>query len=80
MEFNDTFTVGRPIKYRRKGKVGWERYLILNGYSHVQCDDKTTPYIYIGSTPHTLDELFNAYEWQEHYTEDFKPFGVEVKE
>lgn len=80
MEFNDIFTVGRPIKYRRKGDAGWERYLILNGYSHVQRDDKTIPYIYIGSTSHTLDELFNAYEWQEHYTEDFKPFGVEVKE
>lgn len=80
MEFTDKFTVGLPIKYRKKGNVGWERYLILNGYSHVQRDDKTTSYIYIGSTPHTLDELFEQYEWQEHYTEDFKPFGMEVEE
>lgn len=80
MEFDEKFTVGRPIKYRKKDQVGWERYLILNGYSHVQHDDKTTSYIYIGSTVHTLDELFNAYEWQEHYTEDFKPFGVEETE
>lgn len=77
MEFQDKFTVGRPIKYRKKGQVGWERYLILNGYIHVQHNDKTTSYIYIGSTSYTLDELFNEYEWQEHYTEDFEPFGVE---
>ena len=77
MEFTDKFTVGQPIKYRKKGGVGNEMYLILNGYSHTQRNDKTITYIYIGSIPHTLDELFNEYEWQEHYTEDFKPFGVE---
>ena len=80
MEFTATFTVGRPIKFRKKGAVGYERYLILNGYRHEQRDNRTITYIYIGSIPFTLDELFNDYEWQEHYTEDFKPFGVEVKE
>ena len=77
MEFNDKFTVGQPIKYRRKGNEGWEKYLILNGYRHEQRDNRTITYIYIGSIPFTLDELFNEYEWQEHYTEDFEPFGVE---
>lgn len=77
MEFTDKFTVGRPIKYRKKGDVGNEMYLILNGYSHTQRNNKTITYIYIGSIPHILDELFNEYEWQEHYTEDFQPFGVE---
>ena len=77
MEFSDIFTVGRPIKFRRKGLVGWEMYLVLNGYRHEQRNDKTITYIYIGSNPYTFDELFNNYEWQEHYTEDFKPFGVE---
>lgn len=77
MEFNDKFTTGQPIKFRPKGKVGWERYLILNGYWHEQREEQTITAIYIGSLPYTLDELFNAYEWQEHYTEDFKPFGVE---
>lgn len=79
MEFTAIFTIGRPVKFRKKGAVGQERYLILNGYSHVQRGNVTTPFIYMGSTPYTLDELFRAYEWQEHYTEDFKPFGVEVK-
>ena len=47
MEFEDKFHIGLPIKFRKKGEVGNERYLILNGYSN------------------------------EHYTEDFEPFGVE---
>ena len=76
MEFTDIFTVGRPIKYRRKGLIGWEMYLILNGYRHEQRNNKTITHIYIGSNPYTIDELFDNYEWQEHYTEDFKPFGV----
>lgn len=80
MEFNDKFTMGQPIKFRPKGKVGREHYLILNGYMHEQREDQTITYIYIGSIPYTLNELFNAYEWQKHYTEDFEPFGVEVEE
>lgn len=80
MEFTDKFTVGQPIKYRRKGLIGWEMYLILNGYRHEQHEGRTVTYIYIGSYGYTLDALFNDYEWQEHYTEDFKPFGVGVEE
>ena len=77
MEFTDKFTVGQPIKFRQKGAEGYERYLILNGYQHEQHEGRTVTYIYIGSQGYTLDALFNDYEWQEHYTEDFKPFGVE---
>lgn len=77
MEFTDKFTIGQPIKFRPKGKVGYERFLILNGYEHEQRGDQTFTYIYIGPIPYTFDELFRAYEWQEHYTEDFEPFGVE---
>lgn len=77
MEFTEKFTVGRPIKFRVKKAAGYERYLILNGYQHEQHDGKTFTYIYIGSQGYTLDELFNSYEWQVHYTEDFEPFGVE---
>ena len=80
MEFNDKFTVGQPIKFRQKGKVGCERYFILNGYQHEQYNGQTITYIYIGQGGYTLQELFEEYEWQEHYTEDFEPFGVEVEE
>lgn len=76
-EFTEKFKVGLPIKFRKKDKVGCERYLILNGYEHEQRNDQTITYIYIGVVGYTFDELFNEYEWQEHYTEDYKPFGVE---
>ncbi len=79
-EFKDKFHIGQPIKFRKKGEVGNERYLILNGYSNYKLFDEITTDIYIGRGAYTLDELFNKYEWQEHYTEDFKPFGVEVEE
>ena len=37
MEFTDKFTVGQPIKFRQKGAVGWERYLMTtNGRSITQ--------------------------------------------
>lgn len=77
MEFCDKFTVGCPIKFRKKGEVGNERYLILNGYSHRRINGETITYIYIGPNPYTLDDLFEDYEWQVHYTEDYQPFGVE---
>ena len=77
MEFNDKFTVGRPIKYRSKGEVGREHYLMLLGFWLASDKDQTIPYISIGNFKYTLQELFEEYEWQEHYTEDFKPFGVE---
>ena len=80
MEFSDKFSVGQPIKFRQKGAEGWERYVILNGYQHEQHEGRTVTYIYIGPHGYTLDALFKDYEWQEHYTEDFKPFGVEVEE
>ena len=76
-EFFDKFTIGSPIMYRKKGDV-IERYLILNGYVNSERGTKANHYIYIGSTPYTLDELFNKYEWQASDTEEFKPFGVAV--
>ena len=79
-EFKDIFTIGQPIKYRRKGKVGLENEIVLDGYAHEQRGDQIFTYIFIGVEEYTLQELFEEYEWQEHYTEDFEPFGVEVEE
>ena len=76
-EFQDKFTIGRPIKFRKKGDVGRERYLTLVGYENVKPNGQAITYIYLGLCAYTLDELFNKYEWQEYYTEDFEPFGVE---
>lgn len=77
MEFIDKFTVGRPIKYRSKDEAGREHYLMLLGFWLTTGKDQTIPYISIGNFKYTLQELFEEYEWQNHYTEDFKPFGVE---
>lgn len=77
MEFEDKFHWGVPIRFRRKGEVGNERLLILNGYRHEQYNGQTVTYIYIGAGGYTLQELFEDYEWQSHYTEDYQPFGVE---
>lgn len=76
-EFMDTFRIGLPIKFRKKDDFGNERYLILNGYVKTQFRNGTGYFVHIGSTIYTLDELFNEYEVQTHYTEDFEPFGVE---
>lgn len=76
-EFNERFPVGQPIKFRGKGKVKDELYLILLGFRISQCSSKTIPYIYIGYIPFTLNELFDEYEWQEADTGVWKPFGVE---
>ena len=58
--------------------VEYELYLILLGYRGHQYNGKAIPNIYIGySTPFTLDELFDDYEWLDPATGDWMPFGVE---
>ena len=77
MEFTEKFIVGKPIKFRKKGEKKDEWISILIGYWEHQIEDEVITYILIGHVQYTLDELFEEYEWQEHYTEDFEPFGVE---
>lgn len=77
MEFEDKFHIGLPIKFRKKGEKKDEWFSVLTGYWHHQIGDELITYIFIGVVQYTLDELFNEYEWQSHYTEDFQPFGVE---
>ena len=77
MEFQSKFTIGLPIKFRKKGEVGNEMYLILNGYVQKQLKDKTITCIYIGTYTNTLDELFNAYEWFDKDSNTWELFGVE---
>lgn len=77
-EFFDKFTVTQPIKFRLKkfrpkGKrLEW--YLILKPY--VGSKRGVIKYVYIGSAPYTLDELFNDYEYQNTLGK-WVPFGVE---
>ena len=76
-EFLKKFHVGQPIKFRQKRAVGYERYLIVNGYSRDGWNGQSTPYICIGNVLYSLDALFIDYEYNDNCTEDFKPFGVE---
>jgi hypothetical protein len=70
--------MGKPIMLRKKGEPESEQYLILNGFRNGLYNDRMVTWIYFGPFAYTLTELFEDYEWKEHYPEDFKPFGVEV--
>lgn len=75
-EFKGLFSIGQPIKYRRKGNAGLENEIVLDGYSHEQRGDQIFTYIYIGVEEYTLQELFEDYEWQDPDTGEWDIFGV----
>lgn len=77
-EFQKIFTLGSPIKFRKKGEKKDEWFSVMTGYWNHQIEDEVITYILIGPVQYTLDELFEEYEWQESDTEEFEPFGVEV--
>jgi hypothetical protein len=72
-EFQRVFTIGRPIRYRIKNQPDTEKLLIFNGYAR----NNNKVYIYIGCISYTLEQLFDDFEWQEYYPDDYKPFGME---
>ena len=75
-EFKGLFPIGQPIKYRRKGNVGLENEIVLDGYAHEQRGDQIFTYIFIGVEEYTLQELFEDYEWQDPDTGEWDIFGV----
>ena len=79
-EFLQKIPIGKPIIFRQKGTTKYEKCLIINGYSCEDWSGLPTPYICIGNIMYSLDALFIDYEYKNDYTEDFKPFGVEVEE
>ena len=76
-EFKNKFTIGQPTMLRKKGEPESEQFLILNGFRNGLYNDQMVTWIYFGPFAWTLIELFEDYEWKEHYLEDFKHFGVE---
>lgn len=73
-EFQNIFKPGYPVKFRPKDQSeSEEMFLIFNGYKTIQ----GAVFVYFGHFAYTLNQLFEDYEWQEHYTDDYKPFGVE---
>lgn len=73
-EFQNIFKPGYPVRFRPKDRSeSEEMLLIFNGYKTIQ----GAVFVYFGHFAYTLNQLFEDYEWQEHYTDDYKPFGVE---
>lgn len=73
-EFQNIFKPGYPVRFRPKDQSeSEEMLLIFNGYKTIQ----GAVFVYFGHFAYTLNQLFEDYEWQKHYTDDYKPFGVE---
>lgn len=72
-EFQETFTVGRAVRFRRKDTPNREHLLIFNGYYTLYNGQVS---ILFGIHFYTLEELFEQYEWQEFYTDEYRPFGI----
>lgn len=73
-EFQETFTVGRAVRLRRKDTPTKEHLLAFGGYYTLH-DGRVS--ILFGIHLYTLEELFEQYEWQEFYTDEYRPFGIE---
>lgn len=61
--------LGKVIRYREKGSTR-EYVIVLNGYT-------SDNLVMLGRAYHTLQELFNYYEYYDNVTSEWKPFGVE---
>lgn len=73
-EFQEAFTAGKAVRFRRKDEPTKEHLLVFGGYYTLH-DGRVS--ILFGIHLYTLEELFEQYEWQEFYTDDYRPFGVE---
>lgn len=73
-EFQEAFTVGKAVRFRRKDEPTKEHLLAFGGYYTLH-DGRVS--ILFGIHLYTLEELFEQYEWQEFYTDEYRPFGIE---
>lgn len=73
-EFQEAFTVGKAVRFRRKDEPTKEHLLVFGGYYTLR-DGRVS--ILFGIHLYTLEELFEQYEWQEFYTDEYRPFGIE---
>lgn len=71
-EFQKNFTLGSPIKFRRKEDKEHPYNLIFLGY--VWRNGQIA--VEIGQGKYYLDDLFNDYEWFNEYKDEYTPFGV----
>lgn len=71
-EFQETFTIGYPINFRKKGDTR-DNLLLFLGNTWVENKEA----VEIGNEKYSLEELFNNYEYKKLHMNEFKPFGVE---
>lgn len=72
-EFQKIFTLGSPIKFRRKDAKEHPVNLVFLGYTWL--NDRTA--VEIGHEKYFLDVLLNDFEWYNEYKDEYTPFGVE---
>lgn len=73
-EFADTFTIGEPIIFRRKqSKRLYEYNVLFIGCCFLDNDVD----VVLGNDRFSLKTLFNNYEWRQHDSYEWKPFGME---
>jgi hypothetical protein len=73
-EFQKNFTLGSPIKFRRKDDKEHPVNLVFLGYTWL--NDRIA--VEIGHEKYFLDGLLNDFEWFNEYKDEYTPFGVEV--
>lgn len=73
-EFQKIFTLGSPIKFRRKDDKEHPVNLVFLGYTWL--NDRIA--VEIGHEKYFLDGLLNDFEWFNEYKDEYTPFGVEV--
>lgn len=75
-EFKDIFTIGQPIKYRRKAYRELIHNVMFIGYR----EDNMGLIVLLGNAAYSLEELFEQYEYFFENGKTWVPFGVEVEE
>ena len=72
-EFTDTFNIGEPIIFRRKqSKYVYEYNVLFIGL----CFSGNNVDVVLGNDRFSLETLFNNYEWRQHDSYEWQPFGV----
>ena len=75
MEFNDKFTVGSIITFRRKAYAELIHNVMFIGYR----EDDVGLILLLGNAGYSLEELFNEYEYKNSLGK-WVPFGKRIEE
>lgn len=68
------------IRIRNKNNPYDSQTVHIVGFGQTKINDGYIEYLMMGCHEYTLESLFKCFEFQLAYTDEFKPFGVEVEE